>query len=161
MRQIIKCGLGISLALLSACFEVRSQDRVQPESSQTPAAERLATLRLGEQEVQIETACTPAEQQKGLMFREKLPPNQGMLFVFSTERSLSFWMKNTLIPLSIAYINSKGVIIDIQDMQPRDETTHPSQKPAQYALEMNQGWFKSHQVQIGDSISLDKPCSNL
>lgn len=88
------------------------------------------------------------------MFREKLDENRGMLFIFENERLLLFWMRNTKVPLSIAFINSKEIIVDIQDMEPMTETGHRSRFPAIYALEVNQGWFKKHNVKIGDTVSL-------
>jgi len=88
------------------------------------------------------------------MFREKLDENRGMLFIFENEKLLLFWMRNTKVPLSIAFINSKEIIVDIQDMEPMTETEHRSRFPAIYALEVNQGWFKKHNVRIGDTVSL-------
>lgn len=104
--------------------------------------------------LQVEIADTDTERQRGLMERTALGENRGMLFVFDSEQTRSFWMKNTLIPLSVAYINSEGRIIDIQDMQPLDETSHPSAEPAQYALEVNQGYFAEHGVKVGDTVDL-------
>jgi uncharacterized membrane protein (UPF0127 family) len=104
--------------------------------------------------LQVEIADTDAERQRGLMERTALGENRGMLFLFEDETTLSFWMKNTLIPLSVAYIDSEGRIVDIQDMQPLDETSHPSAEPAQYALEVNQGFFKEHGVEVGDTAEL-------
>jgi uncharacterized protein len=75
-----------------------------------------------------------------------------MLFIFDREQQLSFTMRDTLIPLSIAYIDARGTIIDIQDMQPLDETSHPSAAPAKYALEVNQGFFEAHGIQVGDRL---------
>lgn len=111
--------------------------------------------------LQVEIADSDAERQRGLMERTALGQDRGMLFVFDGEQQLSFWMKNTLIPLSVAYIDSEGRIIDIQDMQPLDETSHPSAEPAQYALEVNQGYFAEHGVEVGDTAELPvkKPTS--
>jgi uncharacterized protein len=111
----------------------------------------------------VEVADHPAAQERGLMFRKKLEENSGMLFVFEEERTLSFWMKNTFIPLSIAYINSKKVIVDIQDMTPvplgstLEPRSYPSKKPARYALEVNQGWFSKNKVQVGDQVKFTLP----
>ncbi|MGB3683073.1 MAG: DUF192 domain-containing protein [Rubrobacteraceae bacterium] len=104
--------------------------------------------------LQVEIADNDAERQRGLMERTALGSNRGMLFVFEDEQTLSFWMKNTLIPLSVAYLDSEGRIIDIQDMQPLDETPHPSAEPAQYALEVNQGFFEERGVKVGDKAKL-------
>jgi uncharacterized protein len=105
-------------------------------------------------EVRVEIADEETEQKRGLMERTALAEDAGMLFVFPGERPLSFWMKDTLIPLSIAYIDGDGGIVDIQDMQPLDESPHPSAAPAQYALEVNQGFFAERGVQVGDEADL-------
>jgi uncharacterized protein len=108
-------------------------------------------------EVQVEIADDDAERRRGLMERTALAENAGMLFVFDREQALSFWMRNTLIPLSIAYIDSEGRIVDIEDMQPLDETSHPSAEPAQYALEVNQGFFAERGIEVGDQVELPDP----
>ena len=105
-------------------------------------------------EVPVEIAATDTERERGLMGRTALAEDAGMLFVFDREQQLSFWMKDTLIPLSIAYINESGRIVDIQDMQPLDETPHPSTEPAKYALEVNQGFFNEHGIEVGNKVSL-------
>lgn len=107
--------------------------------------------------VPVEIADTDAERQMGLMGRTALTEGTGMLFVFDAEEPRSFWMKDTLIPLSIAYIDAQGRIVDIQDMQPLDETPHPSAAPAQYALEVNQGFFAARGIQVGDLVELPVP----
>jgi uncharacterized protein len=106
--------------------------------------------------VRVEVADDLAEQAKGLMDRTTLGENRGMLFVYPEERELSFWMKNTLIPLSIAFIDSERRIIDIQDMKPLDDEppSYVSAEPAQYALEVNQGFFERRGVKVGDSVEL-------
>jgi len=101
----------------------------------------------------VEISDTQKEREIGLMFREKLDENRGMFFIFEGERLLSFWMKNTKIPLSIAFINSKKIIVDIQDMKPMTVSEYRSRFPAIYALEVNQGWFEKHNVRICDSVS--------
>jgi hypothetical protein len=77
-----------------------------------------------------------------------------MLFVFEQQQQLSFWMKNTLIPLSVAYMDSEGRIIDVQDMEPLDTTPHPSAEPAMYALEVNQGFYEERGIEVGDTAEL-------
>lgn len=106
--------------------------------------------------VEVEIADTDAERQTGLMGRNVLPENAGMLFVFEGEQTLSFWMRDTLIPLSIAYIDAEGRIVDIQDMQPLDDVPphYVSAEPAQYALEVNQGFFEERGVVVGDTVEL-------
>lgn len=112
--------------------------------------------------ITVEFAKAPEQQQKGLMFRTKLAADEGMLFEFTEERQLAFWMKNTYIPLDIAYIGKNFVIVDIQQMEPASKLlrseppSYPSKKPAQYALEMNKGWFKKNKFKVGDSIKILK-----
>lgn len=147
-----------------ACLPVSSgEPSATPASpnahpSASPVLSKLKALQLGDQTLQVELACRSEEHQKGLMFRQEMPENQGMLFVFAQEQILSFWMKNTYLPLSIAYIDQAGRIIDIQDMKPLDQTPHPSAKPARYALEVNQGWFVRHGIKLQQLIKLDRFC---
>lgn len=109
-------------------------------------------------EVRVEVADNLAEQEKGLMYRTALGEDRGMLFIYPDERPLSYWMRNTLIPLSIAYIDSKGRITDILDMKPLDDTAphYNSSEPAQYALEVNQGFFDERGVKVGDHADLPR-----
>jgi uncharacterized membrane protein (UPF0127 family) len=129
-------------------------------STGAAAASGLHTLTIdsrGEQvEVQVEIADSPDEQARGLMDRTALAKDRGMLFVFPDEEVRSFWMKNTLIPLSIAYMNSEGRIVDLQDMKPLDdeEPHYVSAEPARYALEVNQGFFEERGVKVGDRADL-------
>ena len=104
-------------------------------------------------EVEAEIADDRAERTRGLMERTALAEDAGMIFVFGRERTLSFWMRNTLIPLSIAYVDAEGRIVDIEDMEPLDdETKHPSAEPAKYALEVNQGFFTERGIEVGDRV---------
>jgi len=102
----------------------------------------------------VETAQTDDERQRGLMFRETLPPDEGMLFVFPVAQIQSFWMRNTFIPLDIAFIAEDGAIIDIQHMKPVDESVlYTSTGPALYALEVNAGWFAQHRIEAGTRVN--------
>jgi uncharacterized membrane protein (UPF0127 family) len=107
-------------------------------------------------EVRVEIADNDAERARGLMGRTALGEDRGMLFVFDEEQPLSFWMKNTLIPLSIAFMDSEGRIVDIQDMKPLDDDPphYVSAEPARYALEVNQGFFEERVVEVGDRADL-------
>src|SRR5215203_1946053 len=133
-------------------------DTPQPETSQgeTPQLPVLTIVNSSGERVpvHVEIADTPGERHTGLMGRSALAEEAGMLFVFEQELILWFWMKDTLIPLSIAYIDAEGRIVDIQDMQPLDETDHPSAEPAQYALEVNQGFFEGRGIVIGGMVEL-------
>jgi len=96
-----------------------------------------------------EVAANDSTRATGLMYRRMLPENRGMLFVFPSAAWQSFWMMNTYVPLSIAFIDENGAIINIADMQPLTTETHSSAKPAKYALEMNQGWFAKRGIKAG------------
>ena len=99
-----------------------------------------------------EVAANDNSRTTGLMHRRMLPENRGMLFTFPYTTPLSFWMMNTHIPLSIAYLDEAGVIINITDMKPLTTDPHPSAKPARYALEMNQGWFAKRGIKAGAKV---------
>ena len=117
----------------------------------------LAIERVGAEIVHItvEIARTEEERSAGLMHRKKLPDGEGMIFVFDRDQQLSFWMKNTLIPLLIAFISSDGRITEIKDMQPLDLTTVQSSRSVRYALEVPQGWFDRVGVNPGDRVRID------
>lgn len=116
--------------------------------------EDLVKLTIADKIILVEIADTDQERALGLMNRKTLEKDSGMLFVFQEEQKLSFWMKNTLIPLSIAYISRNGEIKEIHDMYPLDEKAVPSSRSVMYALEMNQGWFKDNQISVGDKITI-------
>lgn len=149
----------LSFLSVSACVSVDARSQQVPPSGSPSAspAPLFLPARFGEVALQVELARTDAEQQKGLMFRKTMPADQGMLFVFEREQHLGFWMKNTYLPLSIAFLNADFVIVDIQDMMPLDEKTHLSAAPALYALEMNQGWFREHKIGIGAKLQIQLP----
>ena len=110
--------------------------------------------------IKVEIADTDELRMKGLMFRESLPDDSGMLFIFPEENIRHFWMKNTSLPLSIAYVASTGIIIDIKDLQPHNLNSVPSAGPAQYAIEVNQGWFARNGVKPGDQIIFSPDITN-
>ncbi len=104
----------------------------------------------------VEVADTEPLRMKGLMHRRELPRDRGMLFIFDREQKMNFWMKNTLVPLSIAFVGKDGVIKEIYDMKPLDiSVTYPSAAPALYALEVNRGWFTSNNISEGCRIDID------
>lgn len=102
----------------------------------------------------VEIADTPGTRQLGLMFRSSMPADAGMLFDFGEDTNGGFWMQNTILPLSIAFIAADGKIVDIKDMQPLDTTTVGSSGPYRYALETNQGFFRAHNIAPGDQVTL-------
>ena len=105
-------------------------------------------------ELRVELARTAGERSRGLMFREELAEDGGMLFVYVEDTEAGFWMRDTLIPLSIAFIAADGTILDIQDMEPRSEDTHRSPEAYRYALEVNQGWFQRNGFDVGDRVEI-------
>lgn len=109
----------------------------------------LVTLDLGSAQAHVEIADSPTERAHGLMGRKTLDADHGMLFVYPSAEPHFFWMKDTPLPLSIAFLDAQGTIIRLADMQPFDTHTTPSGGPAQYALEMEQGWFAAHGVAEG------------
>ncbi|MEQ8763090.1 MAG: DUF192 domain-containing protein [Planctomycetota bacterium] len=103
----------------------------------------------------VEVAATPDQRRKGLMGRESLPSDQGMLFLYAEPDWRSFWMKSTYIPLDLAYLRSDGTIIEILALEPDDGSVrHPSSEPAHYVLETNAGWFEQHGVVAGQRVAL-------
>ena len=128
--------------------------------AQAPAAtapsQKLATittLGAGLYNIKAEVARTPREHEIGLMSRTSMGPNEGMIFVFPTASRQCFWMKNTLIPLSIAFLADDGRVVNLAEMQPESETSHCSAQPVRYVLEMNKGWFSKRGIKPGDKIS--------
>jgi uncharacterized membrane protein (UPF0127 family) len=128
----------------------------------TPLEKRLETTELTLEKagaapvrLQVEIARTERERARGLMHRISLPDGEGMLFVFERDQILSFWMKDTLIPLSIAFISYDGRILEIYDMKPRDLAPVHSSRSVRYALEVPQGWFERAGITPGDRLNLN------
>jgi uncharacterized membrane protein (UPF0127 family) len=119
--------------------------------AQMPKSE-LSAGRAGEHRIVVEVAANDADLHQGLMYRSSLPAGDGMVFVYPTDIRICMWMKNTLIPLSVAFLDSEGRILNIEDMAPQTEDSHCAAKLARYALEMNQHWFKEHGIKAGDTI---------
>jgi uncharacterized membrane protein (UPF0127 family) len=119
------------------------------------------SLRIKGHLLRAEVANDEDSRRTGLMFRNHMAENAGMLFIYEAEGRHAMWMKNTLIPLSVAFIDRRGHIINIEDMEPQTEDAHGARAPAAYALEVNQGWFKKRGVKAGDKVDgLDKVPKN-
>ena len=112
----------------------------------------VIALKMEGHEIYVEVANKEATRETGLMFRGEMEWDNGMLFVFNDYAPRYFWMKNTLIPLSIAFIDDKGMILNILEMPPQTEQTFPTRGPARFALEMNAGWFTKEGVKPGDGV---------
>lgn len=113
----------------------------------------VTTLSIGIHLIKAEVAISDEQRAQGLMFREKMASGEGMVFRFPESRHICMWMKNTLLPLSVAFLDEKGRIINIEDMQPQTLNAHCAKKPARYALEMNQGWFRQKNIRPGLRVS--------
>lgn len=110
------------------------------------------SLQVGQLQLKTMVAYSDVSRRRGLMYRKALEKDEGMLFVFPRKKVLSFWMKDTFIPLSIAYIDDNGKVLQIEDMSPRDETSVRSDFPARYALEVERGWYSKAGLKEGDSL---------
>lgn len=108
----------------------------------------------------VEIAASNANRQLGLMYRKSLPADAGMVFVFKREEPLSFWMRNTEIPLDIVYLDAAGRVVSIKQMKPFDESGVPSEGPARYAIELNQGTAATVGLKVGDTVQLPPQVSN-
>jgi uncharacterized membrane protein (UPF0127 family) len=140
LRRIVAAALAFASA-----FAALAQTGPQPRLPTVP-------LTLGMHVVKAEVARTPEQQATGMMFRTEMGPNEGMLFVNDDNGVRCFWMRNTLIPLSAAFIAEDGTIVNIADMKPRDESSHCSDKPVRHVLEMPQGWFAKRGIGPGFRI---------
>ncbi len=133
------------LTLLLLALPARSQDTPQlglPRLSLTAGIHRIET----------QLAQTPEQRAMGLMFRREMPQNEGMLFVFEQAAVQCFWMKNTLLPLTAAFVADDGSIVNLADMKPRSLDSHCSEKPVRFVLEMNQGWFARKGIKPGQRL---------
>ena len=123
-------------------------------------AQPLPTVQLqaGMHIIRAEVAADFSTRAQGLMYRKSLAPNAGMLFIFDANDIYCMWMKNTLIPLSVAFLDERGAIINIADMRPHSEQSHCAAQPARYALEMNRGWFAQRGIKPGVQLGgLERP----
>ena len=111
------------------------------------------TLSAGMHLIQAEVAQTPEQRSTGLMFRSTMGPNEGMLFAFEEPGQQCFWMKNTLLPLSVAFVDDVGQIVNIENMKPQTLDSHCSKKPVRFVLEMNDGWFAKRGIKAGFKLS--------
>jgi len=109
-------------------------------------------IKVAKHKIYVEIADTEDKRATGMMYRKSMPDSCGMLFIHDYPEELFYWMKNTYIPLSIAFLDSKGIIVSIKDMKPHDLTSVGSDYPALYSLETNKGWFKKHKIKVGDKV---------
>jgi len=136
----LRYGYGLLLALATSAM---AQEDSRPQ--QLPAT----SLSAGMHNISAQVAHTPEQRQKGLMFRKEMAIHEGMLFVFEQAAVQCFWMKNTLLPLSAAFLADDGTIVNLEDMAPQTEASHCSKRPVRLVLEMNQGWFAKRNLRPG------------
>ena len=142
----------LATLLAAAALATAIPAAAQPADGK-PQSLPISKIQVGPHAVSAEVAQTPEQRALGLMYRFSLPADHGMLFVFEAPQPLSFWMRNTYIPLSIAFIGADGRILNVEDMAPRDESGHPSQGAAVYALEMRKGWFAEKGLGPGTRVT--------
>ncbi|PJZ85328.1 DUF192 domain-containing protein [Leptospira harrisiae] len=151
----MKTRIGILLVLLT--FSVCKQAESFPTQTNTP---EILFGSVSDRVLKLEIANTPSTRATGLMYRTKLGEDEGMLFVFPHSDYLSFWMKNTLIPLSIGYFSEDMRLLESFDMKPNQtEEVYNARKPAMYALEVNQGWFAKHKIGKDAVLTLERKVS--
>lgn len=154
MVLLLRCFAILLFSL--AAFAQKADDGTKPDVKFD-----RAKIEVGTKILNVEIAEKTPQHERGLMFREKLASDDGMLFIFPVEQPLYFWMKNTVIDLSIGYFDKDGILVDTQEMKAtsvmyENPPNYPSKKPAMYALEMNKGWFAKNHVKIGAKLKILK-----
>ncbi len=141
-------ALAVSLTSLAALTAPVAAAQDQPQMN-------LPRVRLsaGMHQIDAQVAATPAQRATGLMFRKEMPSHEGMLFVFEQPQQQCFWMMNTLIPLTAAFVADDGTIVNLADMKPQTTDAHCSARPVRYVLEMNQGWFAKKGLKAGTKLA--------
>lgn len=158
---LASCFFAVVLLLFGCKKPAETAAATSPadESVATNAQPKLPALKLwvGAQELSAEVASTLVQVRTGMMFRTNMAENEGMLFVFSSPYRAAFWMKNTVVPLSCAYIDGNGTILEIHDMKPKNETPIEAKSDRiQYVLEVNQGWFDRNRISTNMVIRTER-----
>ena len=141
LSSVLPCMLSFSLGTSAV-----AQDQPQLKLQRT-------TLSVGMYQINAQLALTPEQRQTGLMFRKEMPQSEGMLFIFEQVAQQCFWMRNTILPLTAAFVADDGTIVNLADMQPQTTDSHCSAQPVRYVLEMNQGWFAKKGLKAGTRLS--------
>ena len=134
------------LALAAALLPAAAQDAAQMNLPRV-------TLSAGMHQIDAQVAHTPEQRATGLMFRKEMPQHEGMLFAFEQPSVQCFWMKNTLLPLTAAFVADDGTVVNLENMKPQTTESHCSEKPVRYVLEMNQGWFEKKGIRLGMKLA--------
>jgi len=143
----LTCLRGFGVASLLAVLMTAVATSAKAQEPQTNL--QRTAIQAGMFQIDAQIANTPQQRQVGLMFRKDMPTHEGMLFIFEEPQKLCFWMKNTLLPLTAAFVDDDGAIVNLVDMQPQSTDSHCSEKPVRYVLEMNQGWFAKKKIGKG------------
>jgi uncharacterized membrane protein (UPF0127 family) len=138
-------GVALAVYLAGCALAAAAQDGPQMNLQRS-------TLSAGMHQIEVQLAVTPAQRQTGLMFRKEMPQGEGMLFIFEEPAQQCFWMKNTLLPLTAAFVADDGTIVNLADMKPQTTDSHCSEKPVRYVLEMNVGWFAKKGIKPGSRL---------
>ncbi|MBA4328993.1 MAG: hypothetical protein C0428_12260 [Polaromonas sp.] len=138
-------GMACAAVLATCTLAATAQDAPQMNLQRS-------TLSAGMHQIDVQLATTPAQRQTGLMFRKDMPQGEGMLFIFEEPAQQCFWMKNTLLPLTAAFVADDGTIVNLADMKPQTTDSHCSEKPVRYVLEMNVGWFAKKGIKAGSRL---------
>ena len=151
---MIRADFSKAILTTTTCFLFSLTLHAEPTQKDQPKYEKRK-IKIGTHVVTVEIADNEGKREFGLMFRQSLPANEGMLFIFDDSQQLNFWMKNTLIPLSIGYFDAKKTLIETHEMRPqvlgeRETLTYPSHAPAKYALEMPTKWFHTNSIKSGE-----------
>ncbi len=147
----LTCRLATGLLALAGLAAVATSHQAMAQSVPQVNLPRVA-LTAGMYRIDAQVASTPTQRQIGLMQRRDMPAHEGMLFVFEQPGVQCFWMKNTPLPLTAAFVADDGTIVNLADMQPLSEDSHCSAKPVRYVLEMNQGWFAQRGLKAGSKL---------
>jgi len=147
-RRFLPLGAFAVFALFAAC------GNTEKKSVEFKTVEDRFPIKVGGQVVQMQLAITPAEEQKGLMFRKSMGADEGMIFLYDRPQQMSFWMRNCEFPQDIGFFDSDGKLKEVYPMYPHDERPVQSLGIRQFALEMNQGWYRQHGLKPGDAIDL-------
>ena len=150
-RRVQRPGLFAVGAALFAALALPASVAVAQEAPQMNL--QRVELSAGMHRIEAQVAAAPEERQTGLMFRKEMAQHEGMLFVFEQPAQQCFWMKNTLLPLTAAFVADDGTIVNLADMKPQTLDSHCSNKPVRYVLEMNQGWFAKKGIKAGAKLA--------
>ena len=146
--HLLRLALAGILASATLTVSVCAQEQDAPQMNL-----QHVKLAAGMHQIDAQLALTPEQRQIGLMFRKDMPQHEGMIFVFEQATAQCFWMKNTLLPLTAAFVADDGTIVNLADMKPQTLESHCSEKPVRYVLEMNKGWFAKKGIKAGSKLS--------